>query len=447
MSDCTAFIEECQSILSCIEQWPHDYHRCLGVNRKCTEADIKKAYKKLSLSLHPDRNKSEDAAQRFCVISDACETLCDNEKRALYMNARSVIDRWKNHVVEKQVQRVKELTLTRPADVFYSSVFYSNVAIVIRESIEMYKTLQAEMANGGQASAPRSTTFQDFMASIPGINIRIFETKKAAYSSTPTSSSQPVSSPVPKKELSESELRSLVEKEMTSISEQCGFSISTANISNATVRNYGVSVLRGMDNSVYINNVSVFGNRNTVHSSLSYVHGTRNVLRGVFNIYEEIGQAVPVDYEHAKFSVFIGGMYNLVSKADKGNNLFFSSRDRALQTGIVEKKEGGVLRMNCTEFVLAITKSPQRVTTILPLITSLVDSERDLRDRIDMDNVMVFRDKVLDAAKVMEKIIASDDRRACINAVNNRPAKKPCVLTGANGILSAEELKEKLKQR
>lgn len=61
-----------------------DYYKVLGIDRNATEEVIKKAYRKLALQYHPDRNKSPDAEERFKEISEAYAVLSDNEKRRQY---------------------------------------------------------------------------------------------------------------------------------------------------------------------------------------------------------------------------------------------------------------------------------------------------------------------------------------------------------------------------
>lgn len=61
-----------------------DYYEVLGVDRDASKDEIKKAYRKLALKYHPDRNKAEDASDRFKEISEAYGVLSDEEKRRLY---------------------------------------------------------------------------------------------------------------------------------------------------------------------------------------------------------------------------------------------------------------------------------------------------------------------------------------------------------------------------
>ncbi|MBM3945043.1 MAG: molecular chaperone DnaJ [SAR202 cluster bacterium] len=61
-----------------------DYYEVLGISRGATEEDIRKAFRKLALEYHPDRNKAPDASERFKEISEAYQVLSDANKRAAY---------------------------------------------------------------------------------------------------------------------------------------------------------------------------------------------------------------------------------------------------------------------------------------------------------------------------------------------------------------------------
>jgi len=61
-----------------------DYYELLGVGRDASLDDIKKAYRKLALQYHPDRNKEAHAEEKFKEISEAYAVLSDEEKRKTY---------------------------------------------------------------------------------------------------------------------------------------------------------------------------------------------------------------------------------------------------------------------------------------------------------------------------------------------------------------------------
>jgi len=62
-----------------------DYYEVLGVERSAALSDIKKAYRKLALELHPDRNPNDPhAEEKFKEASEAYGVLSDQQKRALY---------------------------------------------------------------------------------------------------------------------------------------------------------------------------------------------------------------------------------------------------------------------------------------------------------------------------------------------------------------------------
>jgi molecular chaperone DnaJ len=61
-----------------------DYYEIMGLSRDASEEEVKRAFRKLALEYHPDRNKSDSAADKFKEINEAYQVLIDAKKRAAY---------------------------------------------------------------------------------------------------------------------------------------------------------------------------------------------------------------------------------------------------------------------------------------------------------------------------------------------------------------------------
>ena len=75
-----AFVKTHAGIMS-----KRDYYEVLGVERSSSEQDIKKAYRRIAMKYHPDRNPDDaDADSKFKEATEAYEVLSDGEKRGAY---------------------------------------------------------------------------------------------------------------------------------------------------------------------------------------------------------------------------------------------------------------------------------------------------------------------------------------------------------------------------
>ncbi|XP_029956563.1 dnaJ homolog subfamily B member 13 [Salarias fasciatus] len=61
-----------------------DYYKTLEINRHATDADIKKAYRRLALKFHPSKNREPGSSEKFSQLGEAYEVLSDPRKKATY---------------------------------------------------------------------------------------------------------------------------------------------------------------------------------------------------------------------------------------------------------------------------------------------------------------------------------------------------------------------------
>lgn len=72
-----------------------DYYKILGVDRKASQEEIKKVYRKLALKYHPDRNPdNKEAEEKFKEMNEAYQVLSDPEKRSRYDRLGSSYSQW-----------------------------------------------------------------------------------------------------------------------------------------------------------------------------------------------------------------------------------------------------------------------------------------------------------------------------------------------------------------
>lgn len=61
-----------------------DYYKILGIPKTSKDDEIKKAYRKMALRYHPDKNKTIGAEEKFKEVAEAYEVLSDKKKRDIY---------------------------------------------------------------------------------------------------------------------------------------------------------------------------------------------------------------------------------------------------------------------------------------------------------------------------------------------------------------------------
>lgn len=75
-----------------------DYYKILGVDRNASTEEIKRAYRKLAMKYHPDKNPgNKQAEEKFKDINEAHQVLSDPEKRSRYDQLGESYSRWQQH--------------------------------------------------------------------------------------------------------------------------------------------------------------------------------------------------------------------------------------------------------------------------------------------------------------------------------------------------------------
>lgn len=79
-----------------------DYYKILDVTKVASDAEVKKAYRKLALKWHPDKNPNnlDEANRRFREISEAYEVLSDGKLKYVYIVTRRTTASVVHHVFE-----------------------------------------------------------------------------------------------------------------------------------------------------------------------------------------------------------------------------------------------------------------------------------------------------------------------------------------------------------
>jgi DnaJ domain len=104
------------------------HYKVLGLDRKKTaipdKSEIKKAYRKKSLEVHPDKNPSPEASAAFKVVQDAYECLSDDKKRSEYEN--KLLGEEERIIMERAI--IKDLVIEKAIEILYNINYYATRA-------------------------------------------------------------------------------------------------------------------------------------------------------------------------------------------------------------------------------------------------------------------------------------------------------------------------------
>ena len=123
-----------------------DYYEVLGVDKGADLEAIKKAYRKMAMKYHPDRNPdNKEAEEKFKEVGEAYEVLSDADKRARYdqygLVYSSVMGRGTATIVEDVEEKMKAMTIlmkTQTGKDFEFNERLVSIVAVIRIDVEEY---------------------------------------------------------------------------------------------------------------------------------------------------------------------------------------------------------------------------------------------------------------------------------------------------------------------
>ena len=148
--------EACEKIIK-----NNNYYEILGITKETPNDDIKRAYKKLALKFHPDKNKSSKAEEAFKKIATAYQTLTDPKKRELFDKYGSE-EEYREKIYQERQQQF-EYEDFDAYDIF--DMFFGNIdPEVLRRQRRRFRRAQAQQ----QAQInPRFVKFLPFLQLIP----------------------------------------------------------------------------------------------------------------------------------------------------------------------------------------------------------------------------------------------------------------------------------------
>lgn len=147
----------------------------LGINKTASDADIKKAYRKLALKWHPDKNpdSKEEAEKRFKEISAAYEILSDVEKKKIY-DQYGIEGLRKARSPSRSSATSHRSSSRRHNDFFNDSDFFGNFHFKFRDPEELFREFFSEHIN----------LMNSFMEPFAAGNLQRAATSKPAFPSS-----------------------------------------------------------------------------------------------------------------------------------------------------------------------------------------------------------------------------------------------------------------------
>ncbi|KAF4355664.1 hypothetical protein F8388_013081 [Cannabis sativa] len=128
-----------------------DYYAVLGVEKTCSVEEIRKAYRKLSLKVHPDKNKAPGSEEAFKTVSKAFRCLSDGESRRQY-DQTGLVDEFEYNQQHNNVRRRRRRT---EQDIFEDEFDPNEIFRAFFGQGEMFRASHVYRARGMGGQQPR----------------------------------------------------------------------------------------------------------------------------------------------------------------------------------------------------------------------------------------------------------------------------------------------------
>jgi len=159
-----------------------DYYKILGIERNANKDEIKRAYRKLALKTHPDRNPGDSKAEeKFKEINEAYQVLSDPEKRSRYDQLGESYSQWQQGGARADNFNWEDWYTTRQSGNVRTGGFED---ILGSEFSEFFRSIFGGMAGAGMPSNPRGTTQRSRRTAIPSYQQEVVISLAEVYQGT-----------------------------------------------------------------------------------------------------------------------------------------------------------------------------------------------------------------------------------------------------------------------
>ena len=185
-----------------------NYYDVLGIKPGCSQEDIKRAYRKLSIKYHPDKNEGDDFFSNFFKdINEANQVLSNVTKREIYDNKEEQTNNYKNYTEKTESSKSnynKTETYTKQANDFKSEkrkIIRSRLEIYLKNS-EIEKTLKKDFERVKNIPKPNYLSITKVLGSISVLLILlIFNRSLSSFNTNVLQNKNEVPTELPSNEL------------------------------------------------------------------------------------------------------------------------------------------------------------------------------------------------------------------------------------------------------